>query len=154
MKVKSNFIAFVLLLGVLFIYPQKSAAPVPLTVTLNIGETFECNATGFFYKYHAKTVIIEGIQDSFNLEDEDGVNRLSLKYLVSAEFSVEEIQGKQKLWCKWTADFPWSETHEVFEGCYPRNLTDVYEISLVCIGGDGEYHVDLRTIKQIKRLEY
>jgi hypothetical protein len=153
-KVKSNFIAFLLLLGVLFIYPQKSAVPVPLIVIPNFGEIFDCTAIGFFYKYHAKTVVIEGTQDSFNLEDEDGVNRLSLKYLVSAEFSVEEIQGKQKLWCKWTANFPWSETHEVFEGCYPRNLADVYDISLVCVGGDGEYHVDLRTIKKIERSKY
>ncbi len=132
-------------------FPQKIQTPIPLTVSTNFGETIECKAIGFFYKYHAETVIIEGIQDSFNIRNERGVNRLSLKYLVSAEFKVEEIRGKKRLYCEWIARFPWSKANEVFKGHYPRDLENVYNISLVCVRSQGEYFIELRTIQSIKR---
>jgi len=131
-------------------FPQKIQTPISLIVSTHLGETIECNAIGFFYKYHAETVIIEGIQDSFNIQNERGVNRLSLKYLVSAEFKIEEIRGEKKLYCEWIARFPWSKANEVFKGHYPRDLENVYNISLVCIGEKGEYYIDLRTIRSIK----
>ena len=151
MNFKFNLIILSFFLITFLAFPQKIQTPIPLIVSTSPGETVECKSIGFFYKYHAETVVIEGTQDSFNIENEQGVNRLSLKYLVSAEFKIEEIRGERKLYCEWTARFPGSKANEVFKGHYPRDLEDVYNISLACVGSQGEYFIDVRTIQNIKR---
>jgi hypothetical protein len=151
MNFRLNLIVLSIFLVTFSAFPQKIQTPIPLIVSTSLGVTTECNAIGFFYKYHAETVTIEGTQDSFNIENERGVNRLSLKYLVSAEFKIEEIRGKRKIYCEWTARFPGSKANEVFKGHYPRDLENVYNISLVCVGSQGEYYIDVRTIQNIKR---
>lgn len=70
MNFRSSLITVSIFLITFIAFPQKIQMPIPLIVSTNLGETVGCNAIGFFYKYHAETVTIEGTQDSFHVENE------------------------------------------------------------------------------------